>query len=352
MGKLIRKHQTGSAIVNEAVAKAKTPEEIEKTKMRLTNERAGKTSGRVELSPVQPEDFLSLGMLAGSKLLPKLLPKTFAVNPEKFYRTIGEEGFEDLQKTKVLRANPIGAEGEGILTGRPSDVPYFAKGQIGKYPGDKYVAEVSKQLYKRGEVNPVTGNLLRGRHGGYKALDEYGLPANIPIEDVTILKKNWLNGYKPITLKSGGKLSKEYIEKARKKAGGSNVGKKEFADGSKRTGPYAGPSGGAPRGSYPIPTIEKGRSALKLAHNAPNPSGIKAAVYRKYPQLKKKGGSILSPKQIPYPQVAPSDFAGEDRKYPIQDLPAAKEALKLAGYHGREDVKEKIYKRYPELQPQ
>ncbi len=87
--------------------------------------------------------------------------------------------------------------------------------------------------------------------------------------------------------KKGGHLSKKYIEEARKKPGGSNVGKKTFASGKKRVGPYAGPSGGAPKGSYPIGDKAHGRAALKLAHNAPNPSGIKAAVYRKYPDLKK-----------------------------------------------------------------
>jgi len=81
-------------------------------------------------------------------------------------------------------------------------------------------------------------------------------------------------------LKRGGKVGDP---KDRKKAGGSNVGKY-----SKSEGPFAGPSGGAPAGSYPIGSKARGKSALKLAHNAPNPSGIKAAVYRKYPDLKKK----------------------------------------------------------------
>jgi hypothetical protein len=80
-----------------------------------------------------------------------------------------------------------------------------------------------------------------------------------------------------------GKLSKEYIKKAHEKPGGSNVGDKKFADGTKRVGHYAGPSGGAPKGSYPIPDKKHAKSALSLAHHAPNPAGIKAAVYRKYP---------------------------------------------------------------------
>lgn len=68
-----------------------------------------------------------------------------------------------------------------------------------------------------------------------------------------------------------------------KKPGGSNVGK--YQNVSKKD--FAGPAGGAPQGSYPIPTKAKAKSALKLAHNAPNPSGIKKKVYSKYPSLKK-----------------------------------------------------------------
>ena len=74
-------------------------------------------------------------------------------------------------------------------------------------------------------------------------------------------------------------LSKKQ-KSARKKPGGSNVGKYTGAKS------FAGPSGGAPSGSYPINTRSRAKSALKLAHNAPRPSGIKAAVYRKYPDLR------------------------------------------------------------------
>lgn len=76
---------------------------------------------------------------------------------------------------------------------------------------------------------------------------------------------------------------------SKKRAGGSNVGKYPNVKS------FAGPSGGAPAGSYPINTIERGRSALKLAHHAPNPSGIKQAVYRKYPSLKKSNGGPIGP---------------------------------------------------------
>ena len=71
---------------------------------------------------------------------------------------------------------------------------------------------------------------------------------------------------------------------ARKKPGGSNVGK------YKNVKAFAGPSGGAPKGSFPINTLKRAKSALKLAHNAPRPAGIKRAVYKKYPSLRPKRG--------------------------------------------------------------
>jgi len=74
------------------------------------------------------------------------------------------------------------------------------------------------------------------------------------------------------------------LEKMREKPGGSNAGK--YKNVSK--GDFCGPSAGAPQGIYPVNTRERAESALKLAHNAPNPEGIKSCVYRKYPGLKKK----------------------------------------------------------------
>jgi hypothetical protein len=68
----------------------------------------------------------------------------------------------------------------------------------------------------------------------------------------------------------------------RKKPGGSNVGK------YKGVKSFAGPAGGAPSGSYPINTPKRAKAALAYAHNAPNPSGIKKAVHKKYPNLGKK----------------------------------------------------------------
>lgn len=54
-------------------------------------------------------------------------------------------------------------------------------------------------------------------------------------------------------------------------------------------------------------------------------------------------------KKKPYPSVAKKDFAGGHRSYPIPTKADAVDALRLAGLHGRSDVKTKVYNKYPEL---
>lgn len=54
-------------------------------------------------------------------------------------------------------------------------------------------------------------------------------------------------------------------------------------------------------------------------------------------------------KKKPYPSVAKKDFAGGHRSYPIPTKADAVDALRLAGLHDRSDVKAKVYNKYPEL---
>lgn len=51
----------------------------------------------------------------------------------------------------------------------------------------------------------------------------------------------------------------------------------------------------------------------------------------------------------PYPSVSSKDFAGGNRSYPIPTKANAIDALRLAGLHGRSDVRSKVYSKYPEL---
>lgn len=75
------------------------------------------------------------------------------------------------------------------------------------------------------------------------------------------------------------KKESKSLAKIRKEPGKSNAGK--YSKVSK--GDFAGADG-----TYPINSVSRGKSALRLAHNASNPEVIKKKVYAKYPQLKKK----------------------------------------------------------------
>lgn len=69
------------------------------------------------------------------------------------------------------------------------------------------------------------------------------------------------------------------MAKKKIKPGGSNVGKYP----SVKT--FAGPAGGAPKGSFPINTRKRAIAALSYKRHASNPAGIKRAVCAKYPTL-------------------------------------------------------------------
>jgi hypothetical protein len=65
------------------------------------------------------------------------------------------------------------------------------------------------------------------------------------------------------------------------KPGMSNAGKYKDVPADDFAGPH---------GTYPINTEARGKSAIKLAHNAADPAAIKAKVYAKYPELKPEVG--------------------------------------------------------------
>ena len=79
-------------------------------------------------------------------------------------------------------------------------------------------------------------------------------------------------------------MAKETLSEKREKPGSSNAGKYKNV----KKSDFCGPAGGAEEGTYPVNSLKRAKSALKLAHNAPNLEGIKQCVYRKFPQLKPK----------------------------------------------------------------
>lgn len=87
---------------------------------------------------------------------------------------------------------------------------------------------------------------------------------------------------KKVTIAKGIKVERGTEEKMRQKKGSSSTGK------YKNVSPkdFAGKAGGSSAYSFPINTLARARNALARAHFAPNPTGIRNAVYKKFPQLK------------------------------------------------------------------
>lgn len=91
--------------------------------------------------------------------------------------------------------------------------------------------------------------------------------------------------------------------------------------------------------------IKGGASLIPVITETYNPKRIK---YRLGDGLtsKDRGSS-----KHPYPSVSSKDFAGGGRSYPIPTKADAVDALRLAGLHGRSDVRSKVYSKYPSLRP-
>lgn len=183
---------------------------------------------------------------------------------------------------------------------------------------------------------------------------------------------------KTITTSSGKKISLH-------KAGGNSHGGKAFSagkvwDGTSSSGnkskeiiigvpeenaEWMVGHHGSYKGPYKFNDIEQG-SGLFVPFDENNIANISTNGLRAYkPSIfnnryipieldKKRMGGLsrdkdYGSKKKPYPSVAKKDFAGGHRSYPIPTKADAVDALRLAGLHGRNDVKAKVYNKYPEL---
>lgn len=115
-------------------------------------------------------------------------------------------------------------------------------------------------------------------------------------------------------------------------------------------------------GNSPAELVQKGAEPSKVFNaqesfkdrNGLNDDGTKKKRNMRTITSKKKLGGLSRKKDYgsdkkPYPSVKSNDFAGGGRSYPIPTKADARDALRLAGLHGRSDVKAKVYKKYPEL---
>lgn len=145
----------------------------------------------------------------------KLNPWAFKPNPEAYYRGIGKTGLDDAIESGVLRT-PQGSKfgddlylssnleiAEGFSrNSRPWDLD--SKGNVITLPihknfdGRRYIAEIP-----RNKVNAID------KHGRNVLITN----DKIPIQDVKLLKQNWLKGYKevpkPKKKEKGGEIKKD-----------------------------------------------------------------------------------------------------------------------------------------------
>ena len=104
--------------------------------------------------------------------------------------------------------------------------------------------------------------------------------------------------------------------------------------------------------ALPYPSIDEQEISKNKLFQANTYDRKKRKIEMKLPKYKKGGLSRkedYGSSKKPYPSVKSSNFAGGHRSYPIPSKADAIDALRLAGLHGRSDVKSKVYAKYPGL---
>jgi hypothetical protein len=157
-----------------------------------------------------------------------LLSNVYKLNPyaerlndaNKSYRVAGLDALEDFQNTGILRSVQQGVPEGASLTeramSRPTGFPSFQKGYADmRYAPEEgaVVFETGLPTFKRGEINPVTGFPIKGRHYAHRVINpETGATmGQIPASDIRAFgdKPHWLQGYKEIPKQEDGGIIKD-----------------------------------------------------------------------------------------------------------------------------------------------
>lgn len=199
-----------------------------------------------------------------------------------------------------------------------------------------------------------------------KAIGQYRkLPEGVTLPKKTVASKNGRTFTigKVAGNSHGGKAAAMGEPWAGTTSGGYNESKYVISTPSRHTVWQVGHHGSY---SKPLPAdaIKKGSGLWKKFDDEGN-TGIstkRMVVYKdlgngRYLRLAKSkyrlGGGLTSKdrgsSKHPYPSVSSKDFAGSGRSYPIPTKADAVDALRLAGLHGRSDVRSKVYSKYPSL---
>lgn len=146
-------------------------------------------------------------------------------NPDSYYRIAGKESLDDALSSGVVRSKPpvTSTQGSINLGSRPTSFPSFDKGKVdfsyAAKNSNNVIYESQIPMFKRGDINPVTNQEIKGRHWAYRPIDmQTGETINeIPIDQIKMYTStpNWLKGYSEILnkqFKNGGKLMGTYAD--------------------------------------------------------------------------------------------------------------------------------------------
>ena len=137
-------------------------------------------------------------------------------NANKSFRVAGLDALEDFQNTGVLRSRRILPENATLadrVKARTTEFPSFQQGyaDLDYLPEEGGVIfETSLPTFKRGELNPVTGNPIKGRHYAHRVIDPKTgkVLTEIPSSEIKAYKNlpHWRKGYVPIN-RNGGEIN-------------------------------------------------------------------------------------------------------------------------------------------------
>lgn len=322
------------------------------------------------LRQVYPEfDIISMGRGLPIK---RSLKNTvgFVQKPNTFTRGIGNrEGIKDLVESKVVRGNPVGTE----MTAKAyTKATKSNRNSFNDIMNDTGIEGISHRYYNRSlskedfdaireSYNKINAS-FKARHpkasgkirfaieddlydplGNYKNYDDY--LAQIASDRKTLRNATTINpdngepiayfyndGRNPLTQGHGYASSKWGVRISNPQDYNMKIFDGHLHYSNSKTIPFDSPNIEVFR-STPFGTIRYPKWMLRRGW------------YR--------NGGLTSKDRVsskhPYPSVSSKDFAGGGRSYPIPTKADAVDALRLAGLHGRSDVRSKVYNKYPSL---
>lgn len=323
------------------------------------------------LRQVYPEfDIISMGRGLPIK---RSLKNTvgFVQKPNTFTRGIGNrEGIKDLVESKVVRGNPVGTEMSAKAytkatkfnrnsfndimngTGREGISHRYYNRSLSKEDFDAIQESYNKINASFKARRPKSSGKIRfaigdddvyDPLGNYKNYDDY--LAQIASDRKTLRNATTINpdngepiayfyndGRNPLTQGHGYASSKWGVRISNPQDYNMKIFNGHLHYSNSKTIPFDSPNVEVFR-STPFGTIRYPKWMLRRGW------------YRNGGLTSKDRGSS----KHPYPSVSSKDFAGDGRSYPIPTKADAVDALRLAGLHGRSDVRSKVYSKYPSL---